>query len=204
MSCIQSISQSISYKLGSVWSVCWLWQFLLQTSMKAAACTQPGPRHLRRARWSVPSCFTVCEHLLRTLILCTPDPARENLPSILVSYYPVSLRWASLKLMDSPCLFSKKKWAPWGQTCRLSQLSASALLHSEWLGVQSQSSNILSKLEVVITWLPWWLSGKKSTCHCRRQGLSPGSGRSPGEGNGNPLQYSCLEIPWTEEPGRLQ
>ena len=35
-------------------------------------------------------------------------------------------------------------------------------------------------------------------------GLIPGSGRSPGEGNGNPLQYSCLENPWTEEPGRLQ
>ena len=32
----------------------------------------------------------------------------------------------------------------------------------------------------------------------------PGSGRSPGEGNGNPLQYSCLENPWMEEPGRLQ
>ena len=28
--------------------------------------------------------------------------------------------------------------------------------------------------------------------------------RSPGEGNGNPLQYSCLENPWTEEPGGLQ
>ena len=25
-----------------------------------------------------------------------------------------------------------------------------------------------------------------------------------GEGNDNPLQYSCLEIPWTEEPGGLQ
>ena len=25
-----------------------------------------------------------------------------------------------------------------------------------------------------------------------------------GEGNGNPLQYSCLETPWTEKPGRLQ
>ena len=25
-----------------------------------------------------------------------------------------------------------------------------------------------------------------------------------GEGNGTPLQYSCLEIPWMEEPGRLQ
>ena len=35
-------------------------------------------------------------------------------------------------------------------------------------------------------------------------GLKPGSGRSPEEGNGNPLQHSCLEIPRTEEPGRLQ
>ena len=34
----------------------------------------------------------------------------------------------------------------------------------------------------------------------------PGSRMSPGGGNGNPLQYSCLKtwrIPWTEEPGRL-
>ena len=31
-----------------------------------------------------------------------------------------------------------------------------------------------------------------------------GSGRPPGEGNGNPLQYSCLGIPWREEPGELQ
>ena len=34
-------------------------------------------------------------------------------------------------------------------------------------------------------------------------GLIPGSGRSPGEGNGNPLQYSCLGSPWTEETGGL-
>ena len=32
----------------------------------------------------------------------------------------------------------------------------------------------------------------------------PGSGRSPGEGNGNPLQYSCLENPMDGEPGKLQ
>ena len=30
------------------------------------------------------------------------------------------------------------------------------------------------------------------------------SGRSPGGGNSNPLQYSCLKNPWTEVPGRLQ
>ena len=48
--------------------------------------------------------------------------------------------------------------------------------------------------------LPWWFSGKESTCNagdclqCRRLGSTPGSGRSLGEGNGNPLQYSCLEL----------
>ena len=31
----------------------------------------------------------------------------------------------------------------------------------------------------------------------------PGSGRSPGGGNGNPAQYSCLENPRTEKPGGL-
>ena len=32
-------------------------------------------------------------------------------------------------------------------------------------------------------------------------GLIPGSGRSPGEGNGNTLQYSCLENPMDRGPG---
>ena len=32
----------------------------------------------------------------------------------------------------------------------------------------------------------------------------PGLGRPPGVGNGNPLQYSCWTMPWTEEPGGLQ
>ena len=37
--------------------------------------------------------------------------------------------------------------------------------------------------------------GKESTCNAGDLGLIPGSARSPGEGNGNPLQYSCLENP---------
>ena len=32
--------------------------------------------------------------------------------------------------------------------------------------------------------------------------LTPGSGRCPGEGNGNPLRILAWRIPWTEEPGR--
>ena len=34
---------------------------------------------------------------------------------------------------------------------------------------------------------------KESACNVGGLGSMPGSGRSPGEGNGNPLQYSCLE-----------
>ena len=39
---------------------------------------------------------------------------------------------------------------------------------------------------------------KESAGNAGHQDLIPGSGRCPGEGNGNPLQYSCLEIPRTE------
>ena len=52
----------------------------------------------------------------------------------------------------------------------------------------------------------WWLvgnplcfpggsDGKETACNAGDLGLTPGLGRSPGGGNGNPLQYSCLENP---------
>ena len=40
---------------------------------------------------------------------------------------------------------------------------------------------------------------KASACSAGDPGLIPDSGRSPGEGNGNPLQYSCLEKPMDRE-----
>ena len=44
--------------------------------------------------------------------------------------------------------------------------------------------------------LPWWLgNGKESFCNAGDLGSIPGLGRCPGEGNGYPLQYSCLENP---------
>ena len=43
--------------------------------------------------------------------------------------------------------------------------------------------------------LPRWLGGKESACHAGDMGSIPGLGRSPEEGNGNALQYSCLENP---------
>ena len=40
---------------------------------------------------------------------------------------------------------------------------------------------------------PGGSDGKESACNAGDPGSVPGSGRAPGEGNGNPLQYSCLE-----------
>ena len=51
---------------------------------------------------------------------------------------------------------------------------------------------------------PGGSNGKKPASNVEELGSITGSGRSPGEGNGNPLQYSCLENSWTEEPGGLQ
>ena len=41
--------------------------------------------------------------------------------------------------------------------------------------------------------LPWWLRRKESAYKVGDRDLIPGSERSPGGGNGNPLQYYCLE-----------
>ena len=45
--------------------------------------------------------------------------------------------------------------------------------------------------------------GKDSACNADL-GMIPGSGSSPGEGNSNPLQYSCLENPMDRGAGRVQ
>ena len=60
------------------------------------------------------------------------------------------------------------------------------------------------------TWGPLgfpWHSGKESSWECSRHkrcGFDPLLGKIPGVGNGNPLQYSCQDNSWAEEPGRLQ
>ena len=50
--------------------------------------------------------------------------------------------------------------------------------------------------------LPWWPSGKESSCQLGDSGLIPGLGRSRREGNGNPLQYSCLGNPMVRRAWR--
>ena len=57
-------------------------------------------------------------------------------------------------------------------------------------GVQTY---IYVEIYIYIYISPWDFSGKESACQAGVAGLIPESERSPREGNGNPLQYSCLE-----------
>ena len=57
------------------------------------------------------------------------------------------------------------------------------------------NNSVLLHLILWVGLLPWLLRRKASAYTAGDLGLIPGSGRSPAEGNGNPLQYSCLEKP---------
>ena len=52
--------------------------------------------------------------------------------------------------------------------------------------------------------LPCWISGIDTSPSAGDTGSITGSGRSPGEGNGNHSSILAWEIPWTEESGGLQ
>ena len=56
----------------------------------------------------------------------------------------------------------------------------------------------------IATDFPGGSDGQVSVYNAGNLGSIPGWRRSPGEGNGNPLQYLGWKIPRTEEPGRLQ
>ena len=56
----------------------------------------------------------------------------------------------------------------------------------------------------ILHWLPGGSAGREYTYNSGDPGSIPGSGRSPGEGSSNPLQYSCLENPMDGEDWRLR
>ena len=65
------------------------------------------------------------------------------------------------------------------------------LTHWQCVVIPPYTDIILNQL-FVHRGLPWGLSSKESACNAGDMGSIPGSGRFPGEGNGNLLQYSCL------------
>ena len=68
-----------------------------------------------------------------------------------------------------------------------------------WPSLRQDSSSLAgeekSSMYVSRCRFPQWFSSKESTCNAGDAGLTPGLGRSPEGGNGNPLQYSGLGNP---------
>ena len=77
-----------------------------------------------------------------------------------------------------------------GNTCSIPDVGRSA---GEGIGYHTS----------VFLGFPCGSAGKEPTCSAGYLGLIPGLGRSAGKGDNNPLQYSCLENPWTEKPGGI-
>ena len=78
---------------------------------------------------------------------------------------------------------------------------------SSFQNLLKKITSCLKKKPWRMSGLPWWLSCKESACQGKRWGdmsSIPGWGRSPGGGNGNSLQYSCLENPMERGAGGLR
>ena len=69
---------------------------------------------------------------------------------------------------------------------------------------QVSSSGKINMQILLFLSFPAGSDGKESACNVGDLGSIPGSGRSPGEGNDNPLSILAWRIPWTEEPSGLQ
>ena len=98
--------------------------------------------------------------------------------------------WSHISLTSASITTSSQAWS----SCYL--LLGTLMLHGT-------HTNIWSDLPILVDF-PGGSDDKASAYNAGDLGSIPRLGRSLGEGNGNPFQYSCLKISWTEEPGRLQ
>ena len=102
----------------------------------------------------------------------------------------------------------RRKWQPtpvflpgesqgWGSLMAAVYGVTQSRTRLKWLSSSSIPFQIIVELHVHSSYvpfgLPWWLISKESACQCRRHGFDSQVRRSPGEGNNNPLQYSCLK-----------
>ena len=102
--------------------------------------------------------------------------------------------YSAIKRMES-CLCSHmnrpRDYLPWQLIWYRIHLQCRRLLFNSWVGKFPWRRDKLPS--PVFLGFPGGLYGKESTCNVGELGSIPGLGRSPEEGNGNPLQYSCLE-----------
>ena len=126
------------------------------------------------------SCPTLCN-------LIDGSPLGSPVPGILQAR---TLEWVAISFSNA-----------WKWKVKLKLLSCVRLLATPWTAAhQTPPSMRFSRQDYWIgvplpSPFPRWLSGKESACQEGDPSSIPGSGRSPGGGHSNPLQYSCLKNP---------
>ena len=115
---------------------------------------------------------------------------KKNKPSYCVTKhtcrYAAGLPWW-LSGKESACQCRRRGFNPW-----VGQIS----WRRKWQPTPGFLPGESHGQRILVGYSPWGVSdGKASAYNAGDLGLIPGLGRSPGEGNGNPLQYSCLENP---------
>jgi len=100
-----------------------------------------------------------------------------------------------------PCIPLPTNYQVWEiSTLTILSLSTSLYSHNKYWYFNST----LSVTYEYSKGLPGGSVVKNPPANAGDMGSVPGLGRAPGGGNSKPLQYSCLEILWTEEPDNLQ
>ena len=109
-------------------------------------------------------------------------------------YHPFFLQSFVENLLEPPFLRNSGLKNPWLEK-----------VHSVMERINTKQTIKVFKATVMLELgFPCSSNGKESACEAGDQGSIPGLGSSTGEGNGNPLQHSCLEISMDKKPGGLQ
>ena len=138
----------------------------------------PQMAHLNLHTWSIDqSCLTFCDSMDCSL----PVSSVHGISQARI------LEWVAIS-----CSRESSRPKDWTLISCVSRIGRQILYHcATWEDPTSILTEI--KYHMVLIGLPWWLSGKESASNAGDQASIPESERSPGEGNGNLLQYSCLE-----------
>ena len=99
-------------------------------------------------------------------------------------------KFTCIIFLDSTC-----KWISFDICLSLPDLTSLSIRISRFVHVAANGIVLFYLMANIPLSCLWWLSGKESTCNAGDTGLTPGLGKSPGEGNNFPLQYSCLRNP---------
>ena len=124
---------------------------------------------------------------------CSPPPATSMSPVSLFPRLSSSLQPHPCNIVLQPlsCLIPKSPARSSSTQHRPAEVVTAYLLI---LGLHNLTLPKVAQL-FGLTFFPGGSDGKASACNVGDPGSIPGLGRSPGEGNGSPLQYSCLENP---------